>query len=164
MTDDAEFVQMLLDAGARLDGQTSRCLDLAVRGHIVQLLLQYGANPNQISLGSKAVAPIHAAVMAEDWTVDTEVLATLIAFGANVNGSSGEGYPLEIMTNAMSDMSLRPSERYDFIEARDLLLQAGANPRLFNHKHSKLQYAVKKSNIAKVYSHTIDQLWFLTLC
>ncbi|KAM6511189.1 hypothetical protein FALCPG4_016192 [Fusarium falciforme] len=155
MTDDVEFVQMLLDAGARLDGQTSRCLDLAVRsrsGDIVQLLLQYGANPNQISLGSKAVAPIHAAVMAEDWSVDTEVLATLIAFGANVNASSGEGYPLEIITNAISDMSLHPSERHGFVEARDLLLQAGANPGLFNHKHSKLQYAVKKGDIARVQS------------
>ncbi|RSL96197.1 hypothetical protein CDV31_013577 [Fusarium ambrosium] len=153
LTDEVEFVRMLFDAGAELDTQTSRCLEFAVQhrsNDIVRLLLEKGANPNQVSPGSKATTPIHIAVMCEDYELDTEVLKTLIEFGADVNASSGEGYPLEIISSEIMALGEDGFKDYDLEEARDLLLQAHANPGLFNH--SKLQRAAEKGDIAQVRS------------
>ncbi|RSL62978.1 hypothetical protein CEP53_004589 [Fusarium sp. AF-6] len=153
LTDEVEFVQMLFDAGAELNAQTSRCLKLAVQyrsNDIVRLLLENGADPNQASPGSEAITPIHIAVRCEDYDLDTEVLKTLIEFGADVNANSGEGYPLEIISSEIMTLGEGGFKDYDLEEARDLLLQAHANPGLFNH--SKLQRAAEKGDIAQVQS------------
>ncbi|RTE84046.1 hypothetical protein BHE90_001465 [Fusarium euwallaceae] len=154
LTDEVEFVQMLFDAGAQLNAQTSRCLGFAVQhrsNDIVRLLLEKGANPNQVCLGRKATTtPIHMAVMRDDYDLDTEVLKTLIEFGADVNASSGEGYPLEIISSEIMALGEGGFKDYDLEEARDLLLQAHANPGLFNQ--SKLQRAAEKGDISQVRS------------
>lgn len=76
MTDEVDFVEMLLNAGAKL------------------LLPQNGANPDQCSPGASATTPIHIAVMEEECVIDAEVLETPIKFGVNVNARFNEGYPL----------------------------------------------------------------------
>lgn len=155
MTGKIKFVEMILNAGAKLNAHTSRCLEFAVRDRsndIVRLLLQNGANPNQVSPDNEATTPIHTAVMCENYDIDTEVLKTLIEFGANVNASSGQGYPLEIISNTMLDLSEDGLEDGHHEHARDILLQAGADPSLFKNNRSELQLAAKNGDLAEVES------------
>ncbi|KAJ4218152.1 hypothetical protein NW759_008745 [Fusarium solani] len=149
LTGEAKFVQMLLDAGAKLNAHSSRCLQFAIKircNDIVRLLLQNGANPDEIPPDEEATTPIHTAIM---YDVDTKVLKTLIEFGANVNASSDEGYPLEIISNRMLDLSEHELENLE--DARDILLRAGAGPGLFNNRRV-LQLAAKKGDLAEVES------------
>lgn len=78
------------------------------------------------------------------------MLKTLIEFGADVNASSGEGYPLEVISSKILALSEDGLKFDDLEKARDLLLQAHANPNLFNH--SKLQRAAGRGDIAQVRS------------
>ncbi|WAO96178.1 Clr5 domain-containing protein [Fusarium falciforme] len=155
LTREVKFVQMLLDAGAKLHAHSSRCLELAIQNRsndIVRLLLQNGVNPNQIFAGEEAVTPIHAAIIDKDEFIETDVLKTLIEFGANVNACSEKGYPLEIVSNVMLDLSELGWNVRNLEEARDILLRAGADPSLFNNDCSELQLAAKKGDIARVQS------------
>ncbi|KAI8651958.1 Clr5 domain-containing protein [Fusarium sp. Ph1] len=151
-TGEVEFVEMLLDAGAKFNDQASRCLELAVQNRfidIIQVLLHNGADPNQVGPDSE-MTPLQSAVLEEMEEIDLRVVKIVIAAGADVNACSGGKYPLEIVYHKIFMWDENNQESGKYAKARNLLLQAGADPSLFSHE--KVQHAARKGDIARVQS------------
>ncbi|KAJ3459084.1 hypothetical protein MRS44_015157 [Fusarium solani] len=153
-TREVKFVEMLLDAGAELNNQASHCLQLAVENRsidIIQILLRNGVDLNKFPTAFEKT-PLQFAVLEEEEEIDLKVIKILIAAGADVNAVSCGDYPLQIVCNKILDMGENDQESRRYPQARDLLLEAGADPGLFKHNHNKLKHAAKEGNIVEVRS------------
>ncbi|KAG4271472.1 hypothetical protein FPRO04_10912 [Fusarium proliferatum] len=161
-TGELKFVELLLDAGAEINGEASEYLEIAMEirsADIVRCLLQRGVDPNQVSPGYP-FTPLHLSLMEQEpnfWhgsldkhrPINLDIIKMLIASGADVNAySSEEGYPLQITYRKISGILWGPeSEVEEYLKARDLLLQAGADPSLYP---SALQCAARNGDTEMV--------------
>ncbi|KAI8650323.1 Clr5 domain-containing protein [Fusarium keratoplasticum] len=158
-TREVEFVEMLLEAGAELNNQASHCLQLAVENRsigIIQILLRNGVNLNKFPTAFEKT-PLQVAMLEEEEEIDLEIVKILIAAGADVNSVSCGDYPLQIVCNKILDTGENDQESSRYSQARDLLLEAGADPGLFNRNHNNLQHAAREGNIVEVRSFILSR-------
>ncbi|KAF4435989.1 ankyrin 2,3/unc44 [Fusarium austroafricanum] len=145
-TGQVKFVELLLDAGAEINGESSEYLEIAVEirsADIVRCLLQRGVDPNQVWPGNP-FTPLHLSLMEQElnfWhgsldkhrPIYLDIVKMLNASGVDVDAySSEEGYPLQITYKKILGNLWGPKPAVEqYLKAHDLFLQACADPNLY---------------------------------
>ncbi|KAF4962489.1 hypothetical protein FSARC_9442 [Fusarium sarcochroum] len=156
-TQQITFVERLVHAGGDIKTRGLEYLKIAVKlrtADIVHLLLEHGVSPNQIFAGS-SLTPLHLSLIDID-RFDLDIVKMLVEYKADVNAHSSEvGCPLQIIWRKTLDQGWTwdESNEYadspqarDWRQAKDLLLEAGADPAQLP---SALQMAARKGDIEK---------------